>query len=120
MLPALLALLTQIISLAAFSFTFLELWIKWLFTRGKLLPNDSSLGEPEGMLLKINSGSDVVPQVFGVSGVTMNSGFSRRGRCLSNTGLKESQKFMTIITNLHNFPGGNDSNPQESKSSANK
>ena len=67
---------------------------------GNLSLDDSPLGEPEGMLLKIHSGSESAPQVFDVSGVTRDSGFSRTGRCLSSapvTGLKESQKFITIV-----------------------
>ena len=51
---------------------------------GKLFLDVSPLAQPEMMLFKIYSGSDLVPKIFDASGVTMNSGFSRTGCCLSN------------------------------------
>ena len=78
---------------------------------GKLSPEGSPLGEPEGALLKICSGSDLAHNVFDVSGVTMNSGFSRTGCCLSNAPCDCPERVIEVhcnITNLHNCSGEND------------
>lgn len=63
---------------------------------GKLSPDDSPLGEPKGMLLKIYNGSDSALKVFDVSSVTPNSGFSRLGCCLSNAPCNKSER-VTVV-----------------------
>lgn len=66
---------------------------------GKLSLDDSPLGEPERMLLKIYSGSDSALKVSDISSVTMNSGFSRTGCCLSNTPNDQSERD-TVVQEL--------------------
>ena len=61
--------------LVVFSFTFLGAVDEMAIPLGKLSPDDSPLGEPEGMLLKIYSISDSALNAFDVSSMTMNSGF---------------------------------------------
>lgn len=87
---------------------------------GKLSPDDSPLGEPEGMLLKIYSGSDSALKAFVVSSITLNSGFSRTGCCLSRAPCEESERVTVVqdITYLLDCPGENDSNHRSLKSSA--
>lgn len=101
------------------------LWTHFLIVKaemaialGKLSPDDTPLGKPKGMLLKIQSGSGLASKVFDVSGVTMNSGFSRRGCCLSNAPcdwLERVTEVHDYITNLHNCPKENDSNHKSLK-----
>lgn len=48
---------------------------KIAITKGKLPPDDSSLGEPEAMLLKINRGFDSACKAFDVSSMTLIQAF---------------------------------------------
>ena len=65
------------------------------------------------MLLKIYRESNLAPNVFYILGVSMNSGFSKTGCCLSNAPCDWPQRVTEVqdsITYLHNCPGENDSN----------
>ena len=57
--------------------------MRWLLHLETLSPDDS-LDETEGTLLEMYTGPDTGAKVFDVSGVTMNSGFSGTGCCLSS------------------------------------
>lgn len=86
--------------LAASSFSFVELQMKWIFTKGKYPSDDSPLGKPEGIFLKIYSRSDLAPKAFDVSGVNMIQASQEQDVAIPMhlvICLKESQKFGTIL-----------------------
>lgn len=108
-LPALLAFLIQIILLVSLFRVRDEMAV----ALGKLFPDGAPLGGTEGMLSKIYSGSDFSSEVFDVSVVTMNSGFSRIGFCLPKASCDCPERVTEVhddITYLRNCPGENDFN----------
>lgn len=111
LLPALLVFLPKII-VDCLQFHFLRAIDEMSILLGKLSPDDCPLGEPEGMLLKIYSGSDSALKAFVVSSVTLNSGLSRTGCCLSKAPCEQSERVTVVqdMTYLHDCPGENDSN----------
>lgn len=80
------------------------------FVLGKLSLGVSPLGESKEMLLKVYSEPKLAPNVFDVSSMIINWGFSRTGCCLSNIPSDWPKRVTEVhnnITYLYNCPGEN-------------